>query len=499
MNERPSTRPILTARTNILYGVGSAAFGVHLTALSSLLLLFYNQVVGIPAAWVGAAMMVTLIFDAICDPLIGEWSDHTRSRWGRRHPFMYASALPIAFAFFFLWNPPHGWTNRGIFIYLVALLVTVRVLLSLYEIPSQALAPELTLDYDQRTSLMSWRFFFGTLGGAAMGVLAFQVFLRKDATHPLGVLNRAGYSHYGLVGGVVMFLSILISCLGTHRFIAGLVHEPRIPQSWKEKFGEVVKTLSNRSFLALMVSGIFGAISMGISGALDLYMSNYYWELTPAQISYFSVIALFAAFLGVVLAPSISSRMGKKRSMISLFVISTIVANGPIALRLVGLMPANHTTSLLFILLACYLVTATIALTGFIIITSMMADVVEDVAVVTRQRSEGLLFAANGLIQKCVTGVGTFLSGVILTIVHFPQGAIQGHVDPLILRHLAVIYLPIIVGFGAVSIAVLLFYNIDRSVHLSNLKRLGDAGSDEKESPAVPEIYEAEPPASRAI
>jgi MFS/sugar transport protein len=84
--------------------------------------------------------------------------------------------------------------NQSLFIYLVALLVTVRLLLSLYEIPSIALAPELTLDYDQRTGLMSSRFFFGTLGGAGMGVFALQVFLRKDATHPLGLMNRPGYS-----------------------------------------------------------------------------------------------------------------------------------------------------------------------------------------------------------------------------------------------------------------------------------------------------------------
>jgi glycoside/pentoside/hexuronide:cation symporter, GPH family len=108
MNQSSAPRPPLTLSTNLLYRVGSVAFRVHIAALSSLLMLFFNQVVDLPAAWVGAAMMVTLMFDAICDPLIGEWSDHSRSRWGRRHPFMYASAVPIAFAFYFLWNPPHG-------------------------------------------------------------------------------------------------------------------------------------------------------------------------------------------------------------------------------------------------------------------------------------------------------------------------------------------------------------------------------------------------------
>src|SRR5215469_11461666 len=178
MEQSRASRPALTLSTNIWYGVGSIAFGVHQATLTSALMLFFNQVVGLPAAWVGAAMMVTLIFDAICDPLIGEWSDHTRSQWGRRHPFMYASALPAAFAFYFLFSPPLGWSQGHLLIYMALMLVTVRVLLSLYEIPSSALGPELTLDYDQRTSLMSWRFFFITLGGAGMSVLALQVFLR---------------------------------------------------------------------------------------------------------------------------------------------------------------------------------------------------------------------------------------------------------------------------------------------------------------------------------
>src|SRR5262249_22844004 len=284
-HDSTSSRPRLTLSTNLLYGVGSIAFGVHQTTLTSALLLFFNQVVGLPAAWVGAAMMVTLIFDAICDPLIGEWSDHTRSRWGRRHPFMYASAVPAAVAFYFLFNPPLGWSQSHLLIYMALMLVTVRVLLSLYEIPSSALGPELTLDYDERTSLMSSRFFFGTLGGAGVSLLALQVFLRQDATHPLGLLNRAGYSQTAIAAGIAIFLSIMISCLGTHRFIASLVQEPRVRATWREKLREVSGTLTNRSFLALSISGVIGAVSTGVRQGLDFYISAYFWELTTAQMS----------------------------------------------------------------------------------------------------------------------------------------------------------------------------------------------------------------------
>jgi GPH family glycoside/pentoside/hexuronide:cation symporter len=470
-----SGRPPLTLWTNILYGVGSIAFGVHLTVLTSALLLFYNQVVGLPAAWVGGAMALTLIFDAICDPLIGEWSDHTRSRWGRRHPFMYPSAIPAAVAFYFLFDPPLDWTKPHLLIYMGAMLMTVRVLLSLYEIPSSALAPELTLDYDQRTSLMSSRFFFGTLGGAAISVLALQVFLRKDATHPLGLLSPAGYRETAVAAAIAIFLSIIVSCLGTHRFIASLVHAPRVLGTWREKFRELSGTLTNRSFLALTISGIVGAVSIGLRQGLDFYVSAYFFELTPAQMSYLAAAALFAAFAGVGLAPAISKRWGKKLSMIFVFFASLFASVAPIAMRLIGTLPANGTGALFAIVFVFYFISATLGLSGFIIVSSMMADVVEDAAVSTGQRSEGLLFAANGLISKCVTGVGTFLAGLVLAWVSFPQHATPGQVEPAVLYHLGMVFVPIVTVFSAISIAVLMFYDIDRSTHERNIERLEGA------------------------
>jgi Na+/melibiose symporter-like transporter len=356
------------------------------------------------------------------------------------------------------------------------MLMTVRVLLSLYEIPSSALGPELTLDYDQRTSLMSSRFFFGTLGGAAISVLALQVFLRKDATHPLGLLYRAGYLKMALVSSIVIFLSIIISCVGTQRFIGTLVHEPRVATTWREKFKELSGTLGNRSFLALTISGIVGAVSIGLRQGLDFYVSAYFFELTPAQMSYLAAAALFAAFAGVGLAPAISKRFGKKLSMIGVFFASLFASVAPIAMRLIGILPSNGTGALFAIVFVFYFIAATLGLSGFIIVSSMMSDVVEDAAVSTGQRSEGLLFAANGLISKCVTGVGTFLAGLVLAWVSFPQHATPGQVEPAVLYHLGMVFVPIITVFSAVSIAVLMFYDIDRSTHQRNIERLESAG-----------------------
>lgn len=96
----------ISSRSMLAYGFGAVAYGVKDAGFQTFLLLFYNQVIGLPAVQVGAAIMAALILDAMIDPAIGAASDRTRSGWGRRHPWMYGSAIPIALGWLLLWNPP---------------------------------------------------------------------------------------------------------------------------------------------------------------------------------------------------------------------------------------------------------------------------------------------------------------------------------------------------------------------------------------------------------
>src|SRR6185295_12332503 len=102
------SRPAPSLTTKLFYGFGSVAFGVKDNGFAFLLLLYYNQVLGLPERWVGFGIMIALMVDAVLDPAVGYVSDHLHSRWGRRHPFMYASAIPVALSYFLLWAPPAG-------------------------------------------------------------------------------------------------------------------------------------------------------------------------------------------------------------------------------------------------------------------------------------------------------------------------------------------------------------------------------------------------------
>jgi Na+/melibiose symporter-like transporter len=128
---------------------------------------------------------------------------------------MYAAAIPVAVSYLLIWNPPTHWSQPAQVAYLVAVAVLIRSFISCYEIPSAALAAELTTEYDERTRLLSYRYLFGWGGGLAMYGLALFVFLKPTAEYPVGQLNPAGYASYGMFAAGLMLFAILVTAIGT--------------------------------------------------------------------------------------------------------------------------------------------------------------------------------------------------------------------------------------------------------------------------------------------
>jgi GPH family glycoside/pentoside/hexuronide:cation symporter len=471
-------QPPLGFGTKLSYGMGSVAVGVGYYALSGSVLQYYlNQVVRLPPLLVGSALAISLMVDALIDPIVGAWSDNVRSRFGRRHPFMYAAAFLAATSFYFLWHAPAALSGNALLAYMLVLLIGVRVSGSLYEIPSNALSPELAPDFDQRTVLTSFRFFFFVVGAAVLSVLLNNVFLRKDATHALGLLNREGYAHFAVVGSAVIFVFVIISCLGTQGRVRHLHVPPRRKIDMTEAWREISLTLSNPSLIALLASGLLGGVAAGMRSGLDNYFYTHFWMLKPQQIGLLIPLGLLGSVVSVFVAPVLSRRLGKKMTMVTLFTGSTITSLTPITLKLMGLMPPNGSPWVMVILGVDAVVVAALAIAGFIIILSMIADVAEDNAVKTGQRSEGLLYATNGLLSKFTNGIGAFLAGAIVAGVHFPTHAVQGTVPEALMRHLALLFLPGYAVLVGISIFVLIFYRIDRKTHEHNLERLREAAA----------------------
>jgi Na+/melibiose symporter-like transporter len=379
----------------------------------------------------------------------------------------------VSLAYFLLWNPPASLKGGGLFAYLLGLAIVVRITITFYEIPSSALVSELTDHYDERTSMLSYRFFFGWWGGLTMAVAAYFVFLRATAKYPVGQLNLVGWHHYGTAAAIIMFFAIVLSTMGLHPQIPYLQQPPP-----KQRFStrriarELIETLSNRSFLVLFMSAIFSAAGAGVSTSLNIYFGTYFWELKPAQLGIIALGPFISSAVALGLAPLISTRMGKKRGAVTIFALAAICGPMPIALRLAGVMPPNGSRALLPTLFMFTVIEVTLIVTASILIASMVADIVEDSQLQTGRRSEGVFFAARAFIMKSVQGLGVLAATMLLAAIGFPQNAKPGHVDARVIFHLGLVYVPVLLVLYVISIAFISGYRISRETHEENLRKL---------------------------
>ncbi|MGH6985390.1 MAG: MFS transporter [Caulobacteraceae bacterium] len=471
-----SARPPLTKTVKTFYGMGALS-GAAGAQLLGLLLLFYNQLVGLPASWVSGALAISIFIDAIWDPIVGQMSDSTRTRWGRRHPYIYGAVLPAAMCFALLFMPPVGWSAPALFFYLLGMIIAMRMFSSLYDIPGVALAPELTQDYEERTNLQSYRFIFtGAIGGLIAAVLGFGYFLRGTKANPFGQFNEAGYGPYAITIAAIGLVAVVASGVATHRFIPYL-HKP-VRQ--RLRIGALLRVmgtaLSNRNFMSLAGSLLLYGIAQGLAGGLNFYFETYVFELGSKALLILRLSILPASLAGVFLAPATARLFDKKRACIIAFLLCILSGVVPLGAWLLGLMPP-HAPWVLPVLIVDRLFVAALATIGFIIIASMIADVVEASQLKTGRRSEGLLYAAESLLRKVSTSFAALLPGLILAIVAFPRHARPGHVSVQILTHLVWIFLPIHTIFVLVAVATLMFYRLNRSQHEDNLRQLAGAAA----------------------
>jgi Na+/melibiose symporter-like transporter len=457
--------------TKLLYSLGALALGVRDTGFNTFLLIFYNQALGLSAGMAGLALALTLIADACFDPLIGVVSDGWRSKLGRRHPFLYVAAVPAALAYWALFNPPQGLAQAGLFAWLLGVSVAARFLVSLFEVPFSSLVAEFTTDYDERTSTLTYLFAVGWIGGLALAVSAYAIFLRPTAGDASGLMHREGFAAFGTVGAAVMMIAMLASALGTQGRVRP---SAAAPAAGRPGLRGLFAALRGRSVLALMVSAILLAAATGFGNALYNYIQVFIWGLNSSQISILS-IAPFASVLVVLgLTPWITRGRDKKQVAIAVGLVAVVGQPLPIILRLAGLFPANGAPALMPILTLHSAFETGVWILGSIISSSMVADLVEAEQRRTGRQGAGAIFALLIFVRKTVSGLGILLSGLALAAIGFP--ATGGPVAPELAGRLGAEFAAVYIVLGVASALALAGYRVTRASHAETLAALEAVG-----------------------
>jgi GPH family glycoside/pentoside/hexuronide:cation symporter len=458
----------------LFYGIGAIPFGVKDNGFQVLLLLFYNQAMGLSAGLTGLAIFIALIVDAFVDPTIGYLSDRVRSSLGRRHPFMYAAAVPASLTYAILFMPPTDLSQPVLFGYLVVSAILVRMCISCYEIPSSALAPELTPSYDERTVFISFRYFFGWCGGLSMSVLAFSVFLQSDGLHKTALFTPTQFRYYGESAALIILVAILLSAFGTQAAVrpkSGQVfyNGPRI-----NILRELWLTIRNRSALSVFISGTLMMLATGLSFALGTYFNLYAWDLSASQISVLTAGAFISAGLALLIAPWLSHRFDKRGAAIRVACVLFFALPFPLELSLTGYFPTMASGWMMPFLFVYNTTITTLLVIVPILLASMLADVVEEIEVNTGRREEGVIFAINTFMAKWATGFAIFLSTLILSWAKFPADANASNLTAPIIYHLSEIYIGVVMALYVGSIVAAGFYAITREKHLEYLRILAE-------------------------
>jgi len=395
----PSTR--LSLRTKLAYGFGDVTGAVISAVYGFFMQAFLLDVAGLAPAAVGLIFAAAQIWDAVTDPMMGRLSDRTRSRWGRRRPFLLFGGVPLALAFLLHWLvPPVGGAWLVAYYFVVALLL--RTAFTVISIPYAALTPDLAPDYDGRTRLNMYRFAFSLLG-ALVAVIA----------HPLIVAGvgdvYAGHVVSAGIWAVVIVVSTL-TCFAFTRERDDLMVRADTGLSYRRRLGIV---FSNRPYLIATSLFLLSWVALQFVQA-NLLLYARYWLDAEAQFTSFVALLQISAALSLIGWTAFSSRFGKK---------VTYVAG-------VSLWATMH-VAMFFIAPGQDVALYTIALfaglglgSAYLIPWSMLPDTIEHNEIRTGERQEGLFYGFFVFLQKLALSIGLGLSGVVLGLAGYATPAV---------------------------------------------------------------------------
>lgn len=394
----------LTRRQKWIYGAGDLGFSLTLTIISAYFAIFLTDVVGIKPTIVAAAIFIGRTWDYINDPLIGHISDRTRSRWGRRRPFLLFGALPFALVFTFMWWRPPFESDVLLSIYYAAIYVLFDASATFVYMPYMALTPELTQDYDERTALSTTRMFFSIFGS----LLAFTV--------PLMIVDgfRPDHAHRVLLMGVVF---AVISALPLFLvFFYTREREEYMHQAQPGIRQSIRAVRGNRPFFFGLGIYLFTWVSFSILEVMMLFFVKYVVQ-REAQSDLIMATIFVTAIVALPFWEWVSRRMNKRLAYIAGISFWAVVQ-----LLMVTLSPASGMGLLLFL---CVLAGIGVG-AAHVLPWSIMPDAIEWGEWHTGERHEGVFYSLITLLQKIASSIAVPLVLLVLDATgYIPNSNVQ--------------------------------------------------------------------------
>jgi len=467
---QPLKKKYLSFWTKLAYGTGDWGTAGYGTLRQIFYAIFLTDVVGLEPRLASVAALVGIIWDAINDPLVGMLSDRVRTRWGRRRPFLLFFSIPYGATFLLLWYAPpfEGQIAKAVFITLAFMISDTME--TLVAVPFAALTPELTPDYDERTSLTGFRMFFNLAISLVTAVAAPEIL---DAALGAGMTQQQGYLIVAAIFGGLATIPFLL--------IFFVIRENQLtPEQEQEvSFIETVRTAwANIPFRFATAVYMLNWITFDLV-ALVLPFYLLYWIARGdllARASVFGVsLSIESAVFAVLLVTAVgflplwvwvSNRFSKQIAYMMGMVFWAVVQ-----LVIFSIQPGQVSLVLLMSFFAGISVSS-----AHLLPDSLFPDVIEWDELKTRRRSEGIYYGVKNFVRKLTGAFAIFIG--LQTLGWFgyqtpPEGA-TSFMQP----DSALMAIRILIGpFGAVllfsAVAMAWFYPLTRDKHAKIRRLLG--------------------------
>lgn len=446
----------LTLDTKLSYAAGNVGLQMLLAAMNFMLLIFYTDVALVAPAVAGAALLVGKVWDTINDPLFGWMTDRTRSRHGRHRVYLIYGALPLGVAAAAVWMVPPGLSPWAAFLWIALTYTVFDTLMTLVQLPYQAMAANMTRDYDERTSLTAYASM-----GALIGFFAGSVFMPMLVRAAPDA--RTGYALAGSCFGLIAGVAVAVVAWRVREPAA----EPERPHNgdiqpvWKSVRETLRTTLRNRPFVMLMSAATLVRLGLTLVQASLAYFVIYQLQGDKGDLPRFMGTLLGVVGLSLFVWKRVVDRWEKNLAYILGLVLC---AAGLVALHWVG--PGDK-----------WLVTAILVVIGigmgahWIVPFAMVPDTIDHGHMQTGERKTGMYYGLYGLMDKLARTLATVMVAGMLDLTGYAPNVAQ---SPAALQGIGLMTGLLPAVCLALAIPLLLAYPITRSRHAHILSSVGE-------------------------
>lgn len=437
------------------WGIGELAIAFYVGVTMAFFLFYLTEALKISPVWAGVALLIPRLWDAITDPFMGALSDRTRSRMGRRRPYLLVGAVTFGLTFWLSLSPPPADTELGKALYFTAMYVLVSSAYTIFDVPYSSMAAEMSGSFRERTNLVGYKMMAARVGIILSAIVAPMIFTSQETL-------AEGFALLGAIGGAFITVTGLVAFFST-------ANAPRVEVT-PERFSlrdEVMAVIRNRPFANLFIVFLLQNLAIGATATTLIYFITLTMKVSANLIGPLFAVAGVTALIATPGWVVVGGRMGKKAAYARALTINMLVSTA------LFLLPAAWS----MLLFGIYVIMGIADAGNQLMSNSMVPDTVEVDELQNGVRREGAIFGAWAFCRKAGMAGGAFLTAICLHLFGFVSGAPEQTETAQLGIRVAFSLLPLLLWFGAFR--WLARYDLDEDKFNSIKAQLGDARGSE--------------------